>query len=107
MHWLLYLPLLLLLSLFALSNMADVQLRLWPLDLAWEAPLGIAVLTLCGIAFLLGALVAWTAGLGHRRRAREMANAARLLEAELSGFRTREAQAQRAANLGRLAAPAA
>ncbi len=105
MRWLLFLPLLALLSLFALSNMTEVSLRLWPLDLAWAAPLGIAVLVLCALSFLVGALVAWWAGLAARRRAAEVEAAARLLEAELSDHRARAEAARKAANLGRLQQP--
>lgn len=105
MRWLLFLPLLALLSLFALSNMAEVSLRLWPLDLVWAAPLGIAVLVLCALSFLIGAFVAWWAGLAARRRAAQVDAAARLLEAELADYRAREAAAVKAANLGRLQQP--
>jgi len=107
MRWLMLLPLVLLLSLFALSNMQAVELRLWPFDLAWAAPLGVAVLVLCALAFLLGAFLAWSASFAPRRRARQVETAAKLLEAELSGMKRQEAEAQRAANLGRLSAPAA
>jgi len=107
MRWLTLLPLILLLSLFALSNMEAVELRLWPFDLAWVAPLGVAVLVLCALAFLLGAFLAWTANFGARRRSREVETAAKLLDAELAGMKQQEAEAQRAANLGRLSAPVA
>jgi len=107
MRWLILLPMILLLSLFALSNMEAVELRLWPFDLAWVAPLGIAVLVLCALAFLLGAFLAWSASFATRRRAREVETAAKLLDAELTGMKQQEAEAQRAANLGRLSAPAA
>ena len=46
MRWLLFVPLLVLLALFALSNPQDVEIRLWPFDLAWVSPLGVAVLLL-------------------------------------------------------------
>lgn len=104
MRWLIFLPLILLLSLFALSNTAEVQLALWPFDLAWAAPLGIAVLVLCAISFVVGAALAWAASFAARRRARDVEVAARLLEAELASLKQREAEMQRAANLGRLPA---
>ena len=105
MRWLIFLPLVLLLSLFALSNTTEVQLALWPFDLAWAAPLGIAVLVLCAISFVVGAALAWGASFAARRRARDVEAAARLLEAELATLKQREAAMQRAANLGRLPAP--
>jgi lipopolysaccharide assembly protein A len=105
MRWVLFLPLLILIALFALSNTQEVELRLWPFDLGWASPLGIAVLLLSGVGFLLGASIAWAAALPARRRARELQNAARLMEAELAGYKAREEQAKRDADLGRLPAP--
>jgi uncharacterized integral membrane protein len=106
MRWLLFVPLLVVLVLFALSNPQDVEIRLWPFDLAWVSPLGIAVLILCAIAFLLGAALAWAAGLAARRRAARVEEAARLLEGELAGYKAKEEQARRDADLGRYPAPA-
>ncbi|NKC32322.1 lipopolysaccharide assembly protein LapA domain-containing protein [Falsiroseomonas selenitidurans] len=91
MRWLLFLPLLILLAVFALSNMQEVQFRLWPFDLAWAAPLGVAALILSGFGFVIGALIAWAAGLPARRRARRVEEAARLVESELAVLKAREA----------------
>jgi uncharacterized integral membrane protein len=109
LRWVLFAPLLVLLVLFALSNMDEVQLRLWPFDLAWATPLSVAVLLIAGFGFLLGAGIAWAAGLPHRRRARRLEEAARVLEAELNRYRQQEVEAARgAANAPRLpSAPAA
>jgi uncharacterized integral membrane protein len=107
MRWVLFVPLLILLALFALSNMQEVELRLWPFDLGWAAPLGIAVLLLSTLGFLLGALLVWASGIPARRRAHQVQEAARLLEAELAGYKAREEQARREADLGRLPAPGA
>jgi uncharacterized integral membrane protein len=104
MRWILFVPLLVVLALFALSNPQDVEFRLWPFDLAWVSPLGVAVLLISAVAFLVGALVAWGAGLPARRRAARMEQAARLLEGELAGYRAREEQARRDATTGRVAA---
>jgi uncharacterized integral membrane protein len=96
------LPLLLVLVLFAVSNTEPVALHLWPFDLAWVLPLAGAVLGAALLAFLLGALLAWGSGLRYRARARQLQNAARLLEAELADLRAREAQP-----VANVAAPAA
>jgi uncharacterized integral membrane protein len=101
MRWVLFLPLLLLLVLFALSNMQEVEVRLWPFDLAWVASLSVAMLLFGAVSFFVGALIAWAAALKERRRAREVTQAARLLEAELATYKAREAEAARAAQLGR------
>ncbi len=85
-------PLLVVLILFALSNTEDVYVRFWLFDLAWQTPLAVAVLSVSALSFLLGAAVAWASSLPQRRRARELFNASRLLEAELDGFRSQAAR---------------
>jgi uncharacterized integral membrane protein len=102
MRWVFFLPLLVLLALFALSNPQDVEIRLWPFDLAWVSPLGIAVLLMAAVAFLVGALIAWAAALPIRRRAARIEQAAKLLEAELAGLRARDEKARREADMGRV-----
>lgn len=92
MRYLLVLPLLVLLILFGLSNRESVALRLWPFDLAWVAPLSVAVLVAAALAFLFGARVAWLGALPHRRRARRLEEAARVLEAELTELRGKAAR---------------
>ena len=110
----LLLPLLVVLVLFGLSNRQEVALQLWPFDLAWAAPLSVAVLVIGAVFFLFGAGVAWTAAPPHRRRARKLEGAARLLEAELAEYRARDAKqvgpvppAPAASNLPRLQRSAA
>jgi uncharacterized integral membrane protein len=102
MRWVLFVPLLIVLALFALSNPQDVELRLWPLDLAWVSPLGVAVLLVAAAAFLFGAGIAWAAALPGRRRAARIEQAAKLLEAELAAYRAKEEQARRDADMGRV-----
>jgi uncharacterized integral membrane protein len=85
-------PLAVLLVLFGLSNRHMVALKLWPLDLEWDAPLAVAVLLFAALAFLLGAGIAWASSLPHRRRARQMAAVANLLEAELDELKGRLAR---------------
>lgn len=85
-------PLAILLVLFAVSNGTPVALRLWPFDAEWDAPLSVAVLAIAALAFLFGAGIAWVASLPHRRRARQLAEATRRLEAELTELRGRVAR---------------
>ena len=101
LRWLLFLPLVILLALFALSNTEEVEIRLWPFELAWLTPLGMAVLLLSAIAFMAGAAIAWAAALGARRRLAKMERAAKLLEAELASYKARESAARHEADLGR------
>jgi uncharacterized integral membrane protein len=102
MRWVLFVPLLVILALFALSNPQDVEIRMWPFDLAWVSPLGTAVLILAAIAFLLGAGITWAATLPARRRAARVEQAAKLLEAELAAHRAQEEKARREADMGRI-----
>ena len=92
LRWLLIGPLLLVLVLFALSNTDPVAVRLWPFDLAWEAPLALAVLAVAALAFLLGAFVAWAAAIPARRRAHSLAGRNRRLEAEVEELRAQLAR---------------
>ena len=102
MRWVFFVPLLVLLALFGLSNTQDVEIRLWPFDLVWVASLGMAVLVAAGLAFVLGATIAWASALPSRRRAARIEQAAKLLEAELAALREKEAKAQRDADMGRV-----
>lgn len=90
MRWILFLPLAGLVVLFALSNRQPVELRLWPLDLVWQAPLSLAVLGAAAVAFLLGAGIVWLSDLPARGRSRSAQRRAAALERELDGLRARE-----------------
>ena len=92
MRWLLLLPLLLVLVLFAVSNRGEVTLFLWPLDVAWVAPLSVAVLIAAAVAFLFGALIAWMASLPYRRRARRLQDLTQSLESQLHELRASQAR---------------
>jgi uncharacterized integral membrane protein len=102
MRWLLFVPLVLVLALFAHSNPQDIELRLWPFDVVSVAPLGIAMLVLAAAGFLVGALLVWVAGIRTRRRASQLHQAAKLLEGELAACKAREAKARRDADMGRV-----
>ena len=82
MRWLVGIPLLLLMILFALSNTDPVRIGLFPTDLSIEMPLSVAILAAMGIGFLLGGLRVWTDALRHRRAARRAQATVRLLEAK-------------------------
>lgn len=87
MRLLITVPLLTLLVVFALSNTQPVRLGLWPLDLALEAPLSVAVLVGMAVAFLIGGMVVWVNELGQRRRARDAEHRIQLLEAQIAALR--------------------
>jgi putative membrane protein len=80
-RWLVGVPLLLLMVLFALSNTDPIRLGLFPLG---QAPVGVpssvVILVALGLGYLLGGLRVRIAELRHRREARRAQEAVRLLE---------------------------
>lgn len=102
MRWVLFVPLVILLALFALSNQQEVQIRLWPFDVIAVSTFGMATLLIAAVAFLVGALVAWSAALPARRRAARLEQAAKLMEAELAAYHARDEQVRRDAAMGRV-----
>lgn len=101
LRWLLILPLLIVLILFALSNQQPAGVSLWPFDLTWQAPLATVVLIFAALAFLLGAFVAWAAGGPARRRARARIRDGEAAQAELNQLRAREAKRVEAETVAR------
>ncbi len=82
-RWIIGIPLLLVMVLFALSNSEPVPLGLFPLGrLPFQVPLSIVVLGALGVGFFLGGLRLWFTVLHHRRAARRAEEAVRLLEAK-------------------------
>lgn len=101
LRWLLILPLLVVLILFALSNQQPAGVSLWPFDLTWQAPLATVVLVFAALAFLLGALVAWAAGGRGRARARARIREGEIAQGELNTLRAREARRVEAETVAR------
>jgi uncharacterized integral membrane protein len=89
MRFLIALPFLLLLVLFALSNPQTVYVGIWPTGYGLETPLSAAILVGMGVAFLFGALLVWISELGQRRRARRAEHYARALEEQLRELNSR------------------
>ncbi len=83
MRFVLGIPLLIVLVLFALSNRQPVTVAFWPTDLNLVLPLSGAVLAVAAIAFLAGALIVWVSELRVRRRARRAETRAEILQDEV------------------------
>lgn len=89
-RWIIGIPLLLLMVLFALSNTGPVLLDLFPFGhLPFGVPLSIVVLAAMGLGFLLGGLRLWFTALHHQRAARRAEEKMRLLEARHQELRAR------------------
>ncbi len=89
-RWVVGIPLLLVMVLFALSNTQPVPLGLFPLGrLPFDVPLSVVVLASMGLGFFLGGLRVWFSALRHRREARRAQEAVRLLEAKHQELKAR------------------
>jgi len=80
LHWLITLPLAVVLVVFAVNNRHTVEVDLWPLGLVIVWPLFVYVFLGTGVGLLIGALLAWFSGGTARKLARE--RRARLRELE-------------------------
>jgi lipopolysaccharide assembly protein A len=90
MRWIVAVPLLSLMVVFALSNTEPVRLELFPLgELPFDVPLSVAILAALGLGFFFGGLRLWTHALRHRRAARRAETAMRLLEAKHQELKSR------------------
>jgi uncharacterized integral membrane protein len=70
--WIVSIPVIVIVALFAVDNRQGVAIELWPLPWAFPA-IPVFVLTLGAVlfGFLFGCLVMWWTGGKHRRRLRE------------------------------------
>ena len=70
LHWLITVPLALILIVFAVNNRHLVVVSLWPLDFIVQWPLFILVYIGVVAGFLAGAVIAWASAAQRHRRAR-------------------------------------
>jgi len=89
MRWIVGIPLLLLMVLFALSNSQSVRLGIFPTDYSVEIPLSVAILAAMAIGFFLGGLRLWFTAMHDRRALRRAEDAVRLLEAKHQELKSR------------------
>jgi len=72
LSWIIVIPLGAAVIALTVSNRAAVAVDLWPLPLAFEAPLFAVIMSGAIAGFLAGAVVAWLSGGGTRSRARQL-----------------------------------
>jgi uncharacterized integral membrane protein len=97
-HWVVTVPVLAVVTVFAISNRDSILVTFWPLPIAIAAPIYLVVLLALVVGFLVGELVAW---LNAGRTRREMRNRGRrieTLERDLAAAQT-QVQAQTQATL--------
>ncbi len=92
--WILGLPFIFAIVVFALSNRGKTDLGLWPVLDPIEIPVYAVVLTAAVIGFLAGGIYAWVSGGKLRRRDRGHPRQTRLLEKENQDLRKHRAAAE-------------
>ena len=100
-HWLVAVPVALLLIIFAVSNREVVTVTFWPLPVVFGAPLWLVVLLAALVGFLFGEFVAWVNGRRWRRDSRRKTRRIDALERELAAT-----QSQLATDTGGVRLPA-
>lgn len=83
-HWVVTLPLALIVVIFAVSNRADVVVTFWPLPVTLGAPLYLVVLLALLVGFLIGEFLAWLNAGRTRRALRQSKRRIEALESELT-----------------------
>jgi uncharacterized integral membrane protein len=68
--WIVTLPVIAIITVFAVMNRQEVALNLWPLPWEFATPLFLLTLGLILFGFLFGALVMWLTGARQRRQLR-------------------------------------
>ena len=96
-YWLIAVPLLVVVPLFAISNLNSVELSIWPLPFV-TPPVPVFVVALGGLAigFFAGGLVAWLSAGRVRARARSAERAVRTRDIEIEELRHKLQEAERA-----------
>lgn len=92
LFWLLYLPLLVIVAVFAASNRHVVEISLDPFPFDIDVPLFMVVLVSVLIGLLAGGFSAWRSGRHWRQNARQLRRHNALLETEISARRDRTAR---------------
>ncbi len=106
-YWLLAGPLMVVVALFAVSNLDTVAVGLWPLPFKLDVPVYLIALGGLGIGFLAGGFVAWFSGGRARARARAAERAVRRRDIEIEDLRRRASEAERETAAARATQPQA
>lgn len=79
-----FVPLALIIGIFAVENRAPLALEIWPLPGIQEMWASVWILGLLAIGIIIGLVIGWLAGGSARRRARRAERLNRTLERQLS-----------------------
>jgi len=105
-YWLIAVPLLIVVPLFAISNLNSVELRFWPLPFAVELPVFVVALVGLAVGFFAGGLVAWLSAGRARARARAAERTVRIRDIEIDELRRKAQEAERESAAMKAEAPA-
>ena len=86
LFWIVILPLVAVVVVFALFNRDPITLDFWPYPLLLQVPVYLTVLGAVFVGFLLGSAVTWVSQGRWRKRARDRARRIAHLEREISGL---------------------
>jgi uncharacterized integral membrane protein len=90
--WIVTLPIIAIITVFAVMNRQDVALNLWPLPWDFAMPVFLLSLLLILFGFCFGVLVMWFSGSKHRRQLRSMKRDLDEARAELHTLRRQPPQ---------------
>lgn len=82
--FIIFVPLAIVLGVFAVDNRTPVSLEIWPLPGPYELWASVWLLGLLAIGILVGMVIGWASGTGWRRRARRAERRLQTLERRLS-----------------------
>lgn len=94
-YWLLAAPLMAVAALFAISNLAIIEIGLWPLPFTVRVPVYLVALGGLAVGFLVGGFVAWFGAGRARARARAAERALRRRDLEIEDLRRKASRAER------------
>jgi|SRR6185437_1759279 len=84
LSWIVAAPIVILVVLFAVSNLDSITLRLKPFPFEWSPPIWLLTLIQLFVGFLLGAIVTWICDRPRRRQSRLLSRRTAELEQSLA-----------------------
>ena len=104
-YWLIAVPLLVAVPLFAILNLNSVELTFWPLPFVVQAPVFVVALIGLAVGFFAGGVVAWFSAGRARARARAAERTVRIRDIEIEELRRTAQEAERASAAMKAEAP--
>jgi len=95
LSWIVTAPIVILVVMFAVSNLDNVTLRLKPFELYLELPIWLLTLIELFVGFLLGAIVTWIGDRRRRRETRLLARRVTELEQSLAAAQKQAGEAEK------------